>query len=111
MTLEDHFPSRIRMHPCREPQRLTPRDVLSLSLSPSASFVFVHFLPMQACGKYGLAYEKGIYPEDVLKYYGASEYGSGPPALGTRSPRESYDPEAEDFSRERGSYQNPPEHP
>jgi len=65
----------------------------------------------KACGKYGLAYEKGIYPEDVLKYYGASEYGSGPPALGTRSPRESYDPESEDFSRERGSYQNPPEHP
>lgn len=65
----------------------------------------------KACGKYGLAYEKGIYPEDVLKYYGATEYGSGPPALGTRSPRESYDPEAEEFSRERGSYQNPPEHP
>ena len=28
-----------------------------------------------------------------------------------RSPRESYNPEAENFSRERGSYQNEPEHP
>lgn len=65
----------------------------------------------KACGKYGLSYEKGIYPEDVLKYYGASEYGSGPPALGTRSPRESYDPEADNFSRMRGSYQNVPPAP
>lgn len=65
----------------------------------------------RACGKYGLTYEKGIYPEDVLKYYGATEYGSGPPALGTRSPRESYDPEAENFSRMRGSYQNVPPAP
>ncbi|WZN62985.1 ANK_REP_REGION domain-containing protein [Chloropicon roscoffensis] len=65
----------------------------------------------KACGKYGLAYEKGIYPEDVLKYYGAKTYGSGPPALGNRSPRESYNPEAEDFSRMRGSYQNEPQHP
>mmetsp|Transcript_4935 Transcript_4935/g.8777 ORF Transcript_4935/g.8777 Transcript_4935/m.8777 type:complete len:224 (-) Transcript_4935:223-894(-) len=65
----------------------------------------------KACGKYGLSYEKGIYPEDVLKYYGAKEYGSGPPALGNRSPRESYNPEAENFSRMRGSYQNEPEHP
>lgn len=28
-----------------------------------------------------------------------------------RSPRESYDPEAENFSRERGSYQSEMEHP
>jgi hypothetical protein len=28
-----------------------------------------------------------------------------------RSPRESYNPEAENFSRERGSYQNEMEHP
>ena len=47
----------------------------------------------------------------VLQYYGATEYGSGPPALGTRSPRESYDPEAENFSRMRGSYQNVPPAP
>jgi len=65
----------------------------------------------KACGKYGVTYEKGIYPEDVLKYYGATQYGSGPPALGTRSPRESYDPEAENFMRMRGSYQDEPEHP
>jgi len=65
----------------------------------------------KACGKYGLTYEKGIYPEDVLKYYGATEYGSGPPALGSRSPRESYDPEADNFLRQRGSYQNEPDHP
>ena len=51
------------------------------------------------------------HAQDVLKYYGAKKYGSGPPALGERSPRESYNPEAEDFMRERGSYQNPPEHP
>lgn len=49
--------------------------------------------------------------QDVLKYYGATKYGSGPPPLGERSPRESFNPEAEAFLRERGSYQNPPEHP
>eukprot|EP00894_Picocystis_sp_ML_P004443 jgi/Pico_ML_1/54960/g92.t1 len=65
----------------------------------------------KAAGKYGLAYEKGIYPEDVLRYYGATEYGSAPLAQGARSPRESYNPEAENFARDRGSYQNPPEHP
>jgi hypothetical protein len=43
--------------------------------------------------------------QDVLLYYGANKYGSGPPALGTRSPRNSFNPEAADFSRERGSYQ------
>jgi hypothetical protein len=49
--------------------------------------------------------------QDVLLYYGAQKYGSGPPALGCRSPRSSYDPEAHDFLRERGSYQNVFEHP
>lgn len=49
--------------------------------------------------------------QDVLLYYGAKEYGSKPEALGQRSPRESYNPEAEGFLRERGSYQHPPEHP
>ncbi|KAI3428739.1 hypothetical protein D9Q98_007562 [Chlorella vulgaris] len=70
--------------------------------------------PLSYCkakGKYGATEEKGIYPEDVLRYYGASKYGSGPEALGTRSPRESFNPEAEAFLRERGSYQNEPEHP
>jgi hypothetical protein len=47
----------------------------------------------------------------VLLYCGASKYGSGPQALGTRSPRNSYNPEAEDFGRERGSYQQVFEHP
>lgn len=50
-------------------------------------------------------------PQDVLLYYGATKYGSGPPALGQRSPRESFNPQAESFLRERGSYQNEPEHP
>ena len=65
----------------------------------------------KAKGKYGATEEKGIYPEDVLKYYGAARYGTGPPALGERSPRESYNPVGEAFMRERGSYQMPPEHP
>ena len=52
-----------------------------------------------------------LYVQDVLKHLGASEYGSLPVALGQRSPRESYNPEADNFSRVRGSYQNPPEHP
>jgi len=70
--------------------------------------------PLSYCkakGKYGATEEKGIYPEDVLKYYGAVKYGTGPPALGERSPRESYNVDAEDFLRERGSYQTPQEHP
>ena len=62
-------------------------------------------------GKYGLVDEKGIYPEDVLKYYGATEYGSEPIAFGVRSPRESYNPAAENFGRDRGSYQKEPEAP
>lgn len=47
----------------------------------------------------------------MLKYYGASKYGSAPPSSGHRSPRESFNPEADTFGRERGSYQNEPEHP
>jgi hypothetical protein len=78
--------------------RLTPKGWTPLSYS-------------KAKGKYGATEEKGIYPEDVLKYYGANKYGSGPPALGQRSPRESFNPEAANFMRERGSYQNPPQHP
>ena len=65
----------------------------------------------RAMGKYGLVDEKGIYPEDVLKFYGANEIGSEPPCHGTRSPRESFDISASNFSRDRGSYQNEPEHP
>lgn len=61
----------------------------------------------RAKGKYGAVEDKGIYPEDVLLYYGAKAYGSGPEAMGARSPRNSYDPSAVDFLRERGSYQNP----
>jgi len=76
----------------------TPKDWTPLSYS-------------KAAGKYGLTYEKGIYPEDVLKYYGATEYGSGPPCLGSRSPRESFNPEAENFMRDRGSYQKEAAHP
>ena len=76
----------------------TPKDWTALSYA-------------RAMGKYGLTTEKGIYPEDVLKYYGATAYGSGPEALGIRSPRESFNPAAEDFSRDRGSYQKEPEHP
>lgn len=49
--------------------------------------------------------------QDVLLFYGATKYGSAPPALGQRSPRESFNPQAESFLRERGSYQNEPEHP
>ena len=49
--------------------------------------------------------------QDVLKFYGAKVYGDGPEALGQRSPRESFDLAAERFQRERGSYQNPLEHP
>ena len=49
--------------------------------------------------------------QDVLKFYGATKYGSGPPALGSRSPRESFNPSAPDFLAERGSYQAPAPHP
>lgn len=47
------------------------------------------------------------HPQDVLLYYGAKVYGEGPPALGTRSPRNSFNPEDPTFCRERGSYQSP----
>lgn len=60
-----------------------------------------------AKGKYGPTEREGIYPEDVLKFYGANVVGSGPPALGSRSPRESFNPDAKDFMRERGTYQEP----
>lgn len=52
-----------------------------------------------------------IRPQDVLSYYGASKVGEGPPVLGVRSPRASFDPEATNFGRERGSYQRVFEHP
>lgn len=53
-------------------------------------------------------FHQGIYPEDVLLHYGAKVYGvGGPPVLGTRSPRNSFNPEADGFLRERGSYQTP----
>ncbi|KAG2438013.1 hypothetical protein HXX76_005627 [Chlamydomonas incerta] len=61
----------------------------------------------KAKGKYGAVEDKGIYPEDVLLYYGAKVYGEGPPALGSRSPRHSYNPADPAFLRERGSYQSP----
>ena len=47
-------------------------------------------IALKCAGKYGKVYEKGIYPEDVLLYYGATVYGSGPEALGTKSPRNRY---------------------
>ena len=47
----------------------------------------------------------------MLKYYGATKYGSGPPALGSRSPRESFAPGDARFLRERGTYQDPQPHP
>lgn len=64
-----------------------------------------------AKGKYGPTEEKGIYPEDVLRYYGAAKVGSGPRALGVRSPRNSFNPDDVNFLRERGSYQEPMAHP
>lgn len=65
----------------------------------------------KAHGKYGLVDKKGIYPEDVLRYYGASVEGDGPPVKGTRSPRESFDASSAHFSRDRYSYQDEPAHP
>lgn len=49
--------------------------------------------------------------QDVLAYYGATEYGTGPVALGSRSPRNSFDPFSPDFLRDRGTYQHPIAHP
>ena len=60
---------------------------------------------------YCQAFRSAISAQDVLLYYGAMEYGAKPVALGVRSPRESYNIESDNFVRERGSYQNPPEHP
>ena len=51
------------------------------------------------------------HTQDVLKYYGATKYGAGPPALGCRSPRESFKPAGAAFLRERGTYQDPVAHP
>ena len=56
-------------------------------------------------------YHSSSSSQDVLKYYGATEYGSGPPALGSRSPRESFDPRGARFLRERGTYAQPQPHP
>ncbi|CAG9462767.1 unnamed protein product [Pedinophyceae sp. YPF-701] len=65
-----------------------------------------------AKGKYGATEERGIYPEDVLQYYGACKVGEGgPPALGSRSPRESFNREKDNFMVERGSYQKVTAHP
>ena len=61
--------------------------------------------------KYGLVDCKGIYPEDVLRYYGATAIGDGPPIKGNRSPRESFDLSSPAFSRDRGSFQDEPAHP
>merc|ERR1719281_1291342 len=44
----------------------------------------------RAAGKYGLAFEKGIYPEDVLLYYGAKLQPGG----AQLQPREGQLPEA-----------------
>jgi len=65
----------------------------------------------KAKGKYGATEDKGIYPEDVLRFYGAHEVGSAPAVLGIRSPRESFNPEADGFMRERGNYKNVYAHP
>lgn len=77
-----------------DPDMVSPRGWTALSYA-------------RAKGKYGAVEDKGIYPEDVLLYYGATKYGDGPEALGSRSPRQSYDPAAPNFLRERGSYQAP----
>ena len=46
--------------------------------------------------------------QDVLLYNGATVYGTGgTPALVSRSPRNSFNPEASNFMHERGSYQAP----
>jgi hypothetical protein len=57
------------------------------------------------CSNLTIIYFYGL--QDVLLYYGAREYGTGPEALGDKSPRNSFDPSAPDFLRERGSYQSP----
>lgn len=66
-----------------------------------------------AKGKYGATEDAGVYPEDVLRFYGASAVGAPPggEAPPPRSPRESFSPSAAGFRRERGSYQAPMPHP
>jgi hypothetical protein len=68
-----------------------------------------------AKGKYGPTEEAGVYPEDVLRFYGATKAGEGvygPPLRATpRSPRDSFNPRADGFCRERGTYQEPVAHP
>lgn len=92
-------------------------EMIQLMVQYGANLEFVNskgWSPLSyavAKGKYGATEDKGIYPEDVLRYYGASKYGSGPPALGSRSPRNSFNPDAPGFCRERGSYQEPMPHP
>ena len=68
-----------------------------------------------AKGKYGPTEEAGIYPEDVLRHYGATKAGEGlfgpPSRAAPRSPRASFDPRAPGFVRERGTYQEVMAHP
>ena len=66
-----------------------------------------------AKGKYGATEDAGVYPEDVLRHYGASKVGAPPggEAPPPRSPRESFSPGSAKFRRERGSYQAPMPHP
>ncbi len=66
-----------------------------------------------AKGKYGATEDASVYPEDVLRHYGASKVGARPggEAPPPRSPRESFSPSAAAFRRERGSYQAPMPHP
>ena len=66
-----------------------------------------------AKGKYGATEDAGIYPEDVLRHYGATVVGAPPggEAPPPRSPRQSFSPSAAGFRRERGSYQAPMPHP
>jgi len=68
-----------------------------------------------AKGKYGATEDAGVYPEDVLRHYGAKAAGAPPggEAPPPRSPRESFSPGGArwGFRRERGSYQAPMPHP
>ncbi len=57
----------------------------------------MHQMRCQKDGTYSVAFAL----QDVLLYYGATEYGSGPQALGKRSPRQSFNPEDDTFLRER----------
>jgi hypothetical protein len=66
-----------------------------------------------AKGKYGATEDAGVYPEDVLRHYGATKVGAPPggEAPPPRSPRESFSLAKGGFRRERGSYQAPMPHP